>query len=566
MIVESPVINFLTAAYYNGTSWVTFTGNLQQVNITRGGKKSVFGNIIEPGIMTFDVLDALDPITVAAVKPSTPVRVSHTNGTLLFTGKIEDIAVEMFRDSNNVARYRRTFVVSDLVKQYSDKLFDEYSTMSSTYEYPYEDISARLYALVGDTGPLSLTNRITWTNGDGSILDELNRIQRGSGLIWWVGKDNTFKSTAACVSAGRALTHLNTPGKLHYNEARVSYDTRNMVNKVVITNLQGDHAVAINLGKPRPAKQDLNIFETTTVVEDLTSIATYGERKLEFDTAIHATVVKRNHIKGSTPEKQNVPAWDDNGNWSFEPVYIGQDPSGSVFARCTASAPTYQGFYFSEIEAANQFVLQNEYGSGTWWAGAYMRATINTMSFIARISWYDAAGVLISVVDGSPVTLSTTVWKNVSVNNKTAPANAVTARVSMQPYSRAVNQAEAFIVQAAYITEYDSPPFDGFVGQSGTFQQVFVGAPGASETVYLNNSALYSVGQAIVDANKTPQMEISEIRLNGQDNTASCASLDVNEKISIEHDILGTANYQICGIQHNVTANRWMITLNVRKL
>jgi hypothetical protein len=119
VIIESPVITVLTFQSYDaGTaSWVTWTGDLNGVGATRGGKPSGVTATVDVGILSATLVNAGDPITDSRLAPNVEVRLlSALSSEPVFTGRIIDLDVDYVLDKKTgVLTSYTTLVAGDAV-------------------------------------------------------------------------------------------------------------------------------------------------------------------------------------------------------------------------------------------------------------------------------------------------------------------------------------------------------------------------------------------------------------------------------------------------------------------
>lgn len=122
MINEGPVADLLVfEVSADGVSWEEWSGPLNALDISRGGRRSGATNPVEVGTLTATLIDAGDPLEDDTFKPNLRVRVRLREGTdTVFTGRLVDLATAYLLDkSDGTQNTTVTVAAADAIASHS---------------------------------------------------------------------------------------------------------------------------------------------------------------------------------------------------------------------------------------------------------------------------------------------------------------------------------------------------------------------------------------------------------------------------------------------------------------
>lgn len=114
---------------------------------------------------------------------------------------------------------------------------------------------------------------------------------------------------------------------------------------------------------------------------------------------------------------------------------------------------------------------------------------------------------------------------------------------------------------------YTGSSFDGATTDSAEFQYDWTGTVNGSTSTRTQNT-LYARAWEILAERSTPEVVISSIKWNAQENPVLATQLDIQDRVRVEFTPPGQTvavvqDSRIIGIKHELTAERWMITLEL---
>lgn len=74
MILESPIYGQLDLQTYNGSTWESWIGSTQKIDIQRGGERTQVSQTVEVGTLNCTLVNAGDPMTDPRLRPNVPIR------------------------------------------------------------------------------------------------------------------------------------------------------------------------------------------------------------------------------------------------------------------------------------------------------------------------------------------------------------------------------------------------------------------------------------------------------------------------------------------------------------
>lgn len=123
MIVEQPVLTFLQfeTSDDDGATWVEWTGELNLLDGSRGGRRSGASTTVEVGTISATLINAGDPIDDDRLKPNVRVRLRHrTTLNTVLSGRLVDLATE-YRVNKETGEQTTvvTFSAADAVRSHA---------------------------------------------------------------------------------------------------------------------------------------------------------------------------------------------------------------------------------------------------------------------------------------------------------------------------------------------------------------------------------------------------------------------------------------------------------------
>lgn len=95
MIQERAVLDFLLfeTSDDDGSTWVEWTGDLNSLDVSRGGERSGASSKVEVGTLSAVLINAGDPLAGGELKPNAVVRLRHrVTGDTVYTGRLVDLS------------------------------------------------------------------------------------------------------------------------------------------------------------------------------------------------------------------------------------------------------------------------------------------------------------------------------------------------------------------------------------------------------------------------------------------------------------------------------------------
>jgi hypothetical protein len=438
----------------------------------------------------------------------------------------------------------------------------------------------------------------------GSIADHFDLVCNSVGARWWVDRSQLVRFSrdygSAPVIATFTDTDPNDEGKLHYKDIATSSTTKGVVNNIELT----------NLGATIDAKKtsELEARDVIWLDTDFDSASDYGFRGAKITTNIYQPQANTNRVPNPRFDKTSDYVFKVNSDTSMKLKRVKIEDvatntnhflttSGSVQSskyalsvtalshatdyRILFGADGEHGKSVTEMKGfpiipKDQFNIQGTTTNPTYKARVYWRAgkgdkNATSVSKI-WIIWYDAKGDYLSASTVVSEPLLEGSWSATEVS-ATAPTGAYFAAIAtMVETTLANNDGRTWYVTAASFT-YDSFDygggtyntfFDGNTEDTNTWLYTWEGETGASASSVYQNT-LDDVTQDILDRYATYQQQIHSITWNALEDWVAAKALDINAFIDIEFQGV-TGKYRVIGLEHDITANSWMMKIHVEKV
>jgi hypothetical protein len=420
---------------------------------------------------------------------------------------------------------------------------------------------------------------------EASLLDHFDLATQSVGAYWWVDKNNVTQFTQDFDYSYPVGTFSDViaDGNLYYTDIKTSFDTSAVINDISFSNA-GVRQASFGSDKLEAYSVDWNQNLPASVTD-------WGARNYDLQTNLHTPVNKTNlcinpHLaygneyvgSGSATARQNRIniALDSTGANNFLPVgsttpVVG---GGAFAARLNPASNTannlivFQGDGISNASNANETMTPVS-PSTQYTASVYMRAGVNnTASLTGRctVYFYNSAGVFISNVNGTAVSITSSGWTRRTVT-VTTPANAAYALVTaFFVYAGSNNTNFSYYASCAQL-ETAATATDWFSGDTtddANYVYEWEGQPGSSRSIRYDN-IMDNRTTELLAAFATPEITVDSLTFNTAQNPPLSSNIDIGSLLNIEFQ--GTTTlYRVVGIKHDITPERWMMTLQTAKV
>lgn len=402
--------------------------------------------------------------------------------------------------------------------------------------------------------------RLQSTVYEGPLSNHFSYACQSVGAVWWVDRfsDTRFREFAGREKVKATFTDRRTPGALEYTDITATYDTRNVVNQLAVTN----HG--------RSESGDANDITQTAIDDD--SVAEHGVRGGTLDTTLYVPTRVVNMILNPRAAEDLVSWYTPDEHSLPKPVYAvtrGTETEGEpTFVRASVIEAVHA---FEVIGAINErgadpgsnYPLQ----PGThYMTRARLRGTSSVLaSARLRVQWLSRTYTL---VDEDVIGVAANgQWQTAKIGPLPAPAGAYIARLS---WELAAVDDEAVLPVGAKLditkvqllaTEDENDPYaDGDTLPVAEGDQYFYTAAGQSAH---SDWTIYDVRMNdILDDFAVPDLRVSSIRWNAQESPPTAARLDIQDRVSVTYRG-ETRDYRVIGLRHEVDSGRWMITADL---
>ena len=618
------LIQFETYSQSTGT-WTDRTSALNGLQYSEGGRLTTPGaNTVDVGTLNASLKD------ISSVPVSGDFVRLRRYGTTeyAFTGYIQDVGQQVVFDNTKKlstplivttlycvdwVAYLTQWVVSGVGGRNSSFALlsggDGYQEPERVRAINYSFDSTNATQIITAAAESGSGNNVSVADTDliASAADHMDLLSRSLGTIWYgahtiptnntTGRDDLIKWQYynGSLSSGKTFTDLvGSAGQLHYTEIDLESSSQNVANKIALNNRSlvywndTDNAALAGGNDQNFIFVDLStkqrgiIPDTQYVVQDDTSIATYGARQAQFDTNLYTPVYADslssvdyysvNQVANPNLD-YNDTGWSGGSNNKARRRQPLQDPNpfapvnGSWALRLkhtAAAAANSQAIYSGGESDAIPVTAGRYYEVKAQCA----RGTVSRTDLRARaeLSWYDDEENLISSATGSNVSLTTAnTWYEVS-HFGLAPSGATRATIDFR-FTRSgsgnLTRGDLAWIDAVQMTKTNSVNsmskayIDGDKAKASNELYIWSGEVGGSPSWVLTNKLATRADQLAAQYNTTG-IRATRIRWNAQEDLASVSSLTVGKTISL---IYGgtTTTYRIIGIDGTVDPDRYMI-------
>jgi hypothetical protein len=202
-------------------------------------------------------------------------------------------------------------------------------------------------------------------------------------------------------------------------------------------------------------------------------------------------------------------------------------------------------------------------------ASVYMRAGVGRATSLtgrATVRWYNEAGAAISDSNGTAVSIADNAWNRRTVT-ATAPAGAVGATVfAWFLYGGANNTGFRYYTTGAQLELGATATtwVSGDTPDTATLLYEWQGQPGDSSTIVYDNTIDTRALELLADF-ADPEVTVNSLTFNTAQNPVISATIDIGSLFNIEFQG-STVLYRVTGINHDITTERWMMTLQTAKV
>jgi hypothetical protein len=416
----------------------------------------------------------------------------------------------------------------------------------------------------------------------GTLVDHFDLATQSVGATWWVDKKNItqFAQDFDYVVPTATFSDVVGAGNIYYSDIQTSYDTANIINQITLDNI-GERLTSLGSDK-------YEAYSVEWVDSDATSVTNWGARQVNLTTNLWTEVSTRNFVLNP----HLAYSFDYTGSGTSTVTFTRQQLSamatgatGFLTAGTTQPASQVGGYVMrAVVGAANDATVSFAYGGdgatnaiyggfpvspNTQYTGSlYQRAGIGRAASLtgrAMIRWYTEAGAVISDSNGTSTTTTDSAWSRKTVT-ATSPATAAYAVLfSQHLYSGANNAGFRYYTTAAQFEPGASAGtwFSGDSTDTATFVYEWEGIEGGSRSIRYINMMDTRTGELLTEF-ANPIVRVTSLKWNTAQNPIVATNLDIGSIIVVIFKGT-TANYRVVGINHDITPERWMMTLQVAK-
>jgi hypothetical protein len=417
---------------------------------------------------------------------------------------------------------------------------------------------------------------------EASLLDHFDLATQSVGAYWWVNRINGTKFTQDfdySIPVGK-FSDVIADGNLYYTDIQTSFDTSRVINDITLSN---DGVRPTVFGSAAVEPYTVSWRET-----DTGSVTDWGARSYQLNTNLQTPVTSYNlvydgalaygdnkYISGNAPgvvsrQQLSIMATGATGfltSGTTQPVStLGSFVGRIAMASHTTVIPVaYCGdVHNSQAYPGIPVVAGTQYTGSVYMRAGVGRATSLTGRCVIR--WFNEAGAQISESSGTTVSIADNTWNRRTVTG-TAPAGAVGAVVWAWFLYGGANNANfryystgAQLELGATATTWVS----GDTPDTATLLYEWQGQPGESSTVVYDNTIDTRALELLGDFSD-PEVTVNSITFNTAQNPITSVGIDIASLVNIEFN--GTTNlYRVVGIKHDITPERWMMTLQTAKV
>jgi hypothetical protein len=405
-----------------------------------------------------------------------------------------------------------------------------------------------------------LTYRLQDNLVTASLTDHFDLATQSVGAYWWVDKNNetNFLQNYDYILPTATFSDEIVDGNIYYSDIQTSYDTSDVINEVIFTN----YGVKDNWF----GETQVQGYDVEWVDRDSTSVNTFGPRSLNIDTNLQTNVLAQNLFTHPAFDNYDYEATAATFRTSVERPSSNNVPFDALSG--TNALRAYQTATGTIVTVTNQERITVE--PGVTYYGIVYAATHATPSVRSRIrlDWYDESNTVIATTFGTYVTISNLrTWYKTEVS-AAAPAGAISARIAgyftLTTGGNIGVGAKQWIDAIYFGKESTTNSFDGNFPDNANELYSWDGSNNQSTSTKYTN-ILDTRSNELLSKFSTPIVRVTSLTWNTAQNPVSAANLDIGSLINVEFN--GTSDvYRVTGINHDITPERWMMTLQTAKV
>lgn len=426
-----------------------------------------------------------------------------------------------------------------------------------------------------------LTYRVQDNDLNGSLVDHFDLATQSVGAYWWVDKTNVTQFTQDfdySLPVGTFSDEV-ADGNLYYTDISTAYDTTAVINQINLDNIG-----------IRASTQGSDKYEAYSVAwsdSDTGSVTDWGARSYDLTTNLWTEVNRYNMLPNPSEAYTADGITSGAGNMEVTRQQISLINTGATGMLSSGATQAVSGggdFVARGRITANLASAPIAYGgtstdagygafpvlpSTQYTASAYMRAGIGSATSLTGrvdIRWYTDAGATISTVSGTATTITQTGWTRRTLT-ATAPANAAYGVMfAWFIYGGANNTGYRYYSTCCQFEQASSAStwFSGDTTDDATYVYEWEGTPGQSRSIRYNNMMDTRTGELLTEF-ADPIVRVNSLTWNTAQNPVVAASIDIGSLVIVTFK--GTTDtYRVVGINHDITPDRWMMTLQVAKV
>lgn len=376
------------------------------------------------------------------------------------------------------------------------------------------------------------------------------------GAAWWVDRSNVtqFRQVANEAGVKATFTDRRAIGAMEYTDIAASYDTRNTINSIKVTNHGRDAGTG-------------NTKDVAYTANDSASITAFGARSGSLDMEMRSAYVDATNLIANPSGEVNATGYAAGTGMtvsrqlhsSFGGGISGTANEGSYFIRhAFTTTVNNNGFFYTTYAPVTP-------GKTYTWSAWFRSSKVQRLSPALQYSNSTPANPV-----GAAIVLAANVWTYVS---QTVTIPGVVPSVGPYLYSTAGTGYSAWVsgdtldIDCLMFEEATTPSayFDGSSADStGDFIYAYTGTPHASSSTRTNFKLINDRIREVLTGHSTPEVLVSRIRWNAQENPALAAALEIQDRVRIEFRNTVQLS-RIVGIKHELSGDNWIIEMELVK-
>lgn len=381
---------------------------------------------------------------------------------------------------------------------------------------------------------------------EGPLHDHFSIACDTVGAAWWVDRGNVtrFRQASSDDEIKAIFTDRRAPGELEYVDIQASYDTRNVVNVLRVTNHGRDAGTG-----------DANDIDYAS--SDDSSVTLWGLRAGQLDMSLRAGYIDITNLLANASFETVTTPWALGG--TFDNLTRQTSPAaydGTYQARCRSTGGGNNYFY------AGGTTTYPAAAGDTFTFSIWVRSAVARTARIF-LRWLDSTTSTLATTFAADVTTSTSGWTRLSVSG-VAPASTSYVLPGINIISAAASEYHYFdaglLTTGSTLHEF----FSGATPDTDDLVYEFTATPHESTSIRRNWTTLNQRLVEILEQHSTPEVTISSVRWNAQENPGLAAQLDIQDRVRVRHRG-SIQDSRIVGIKHELASNRWITTLDLVK-